>query len=479
MAHSRPPSESVPTARSARLQRESAPPAEPLVADIESLDLEGHGVARVDGKVAFIEGALPGERVLWQRHRSKSRFDTGRVVQVLRASSLRTTPYCPHFGLAQGSCGGCSMQHLEARAQVSIKQRMLEESLARIGHVQPETILRPISGLSWYYRHRARLTVRYIERKGGVLVGFHERASSYVADMGTCKVLARPVGDLLLPLRELVGSLSIRDRLPQIEVAVARHTTALVLRILAGLNDNDRELLRAFARKHGVQLWLQTGGPDTAQPLDPPDAQQRLALPLAEFGLELPFRPTDFTQVNHRTNEVLVRRALSLLGVQEDDVVVDLFCGMGNFTLPLATRARRVLGLEGNVALLARAAATAQDAGLQSKVQFLARNLFEWSGQDWLALRAAAGGVVHRLLIDPPRDGALAVVQALIEDRLPPKRLVYVSCNPATLARDCGWLVNQGHWHLRAAGVINMFPHTSHVESLAVLEPPDESLPGS
>jgi 23S rRNA (uracil1939-C5)-methyltransferase len=393
------------------------------------------------------------------------------VVQVLRASNLRTTPQCPHFGLTQGSCGGCSMQHLEGRAQVSIKQRMLEESLVRIGHVRPEMILRPISGMLWHYRHRARLTVRYIERKGGVLVGFHERASSYVADMGTCKVLAHPVADLLLPLRELVGGLSIRDRLPQIEVAVAQETTVLVLRILAELNDSDRALLSAFAQAHGVSLWLQTGGPETAAPLDASVAH--LALPLPEFGLELPFRPTDFTQVNHRTNEVLVRRSLALLGAQSDEVVVDLFCGMGNFTLPLATRARLVLGLEGNAALLARAQATASSAGLGTKVRFVTRNLFEWTAQDWQALRASAGGRIDRLLIDPPRDGAQAVVQALIGDPSPPRRLLYVSCNPATLARDCGWLVNQGHWHLRAAGVINMFPHTSHVESMAVLEPPE------
>jgi len=469
------------TARRARLAQDRGPPAAPLVAEIESLDLEGNGVARVDGKVAFIEGALPGERVLWSRQRAKARFDTGRVVQVLRASSLRTTPGCPHFGLAQGSCGGCSMQHLEARAQVAVKQRMLEESLARIGHVRPETILRPIAGRSWHYRHRARLSVRYIERKGGVLVGFHERSSSYVADMQTCKVLARPVADMLPALRELVGGLSIRDRLPQIEVAIAQGRTALVLRVLAEPDQNDHEKLLAFAGRHRVELWLQRGGPDTAVPLEGPAGPGELALPLAEFGLQLPFRPTDFTQVNHATNEVLVRRALNLLQVARSDVVVDLFCGMGNFTLPLATQARRVFGIEGNAALLARAASAAQAAGLGGRVEFALRNLFEWGAADWLALCAGAGGTIDRLLIDPPRDGAYAVVQALVDAARQaaeqgraaplPRRLVYVSCNPATLARDCGWLVNQGGWILRAAGIVNMFPHTSHVESIAVLEP--------
>jgi 23S rRNA (uracil1939-C5)-methyltransferase len=442
-----------------------------LEAQIDSLDLEGQGVARVDGKVVFIEGALPGERVRWQRLRAKARFDTGRVVEVLSASSQRTTPRCPHFGLQPGSCGGCSMQHLEVRAQVAIKQRMLEESLARIGHVRPQMVLRPIAGLAWHYRHRARLTARFIERKGGVLVGFHERASSYVADMRGCEVLAHPVGALLPALRELVGALSIRARLPQIEVAVAQGSTVLVLRVLEAPSAADRGHLLAFAGTHAVQIWLQPGGPDTAAPLEGAPAAAPLALPLPEFGLALPFRPTDFTQVNHRTNEVLVRRALGLLGVQAGDTVADLFCGMGNFTLPLATRARRVLGLEGSPALLERAAASARAAGLGERVQFAVRDLFTWSPADWLALCEQAGGRIDRLLVDPPRDGAMAVAQALAQGQRPPQRLVYVSCNPATLARDCGVLVNEGGWQLRAAGVINMFAHTSHVESIAVLEP--------
>ncbi len=458
------------TPRAARLGRPAPAPAEPQLADIESLDLEGRGVARIDGKVAFIDGALAGERVRWQRQRAKARFDTGQVVEVIGSSTLRAVPRCPHFGLVQGSCGGCSMQHLDARAQVSVKQRALEETLWRIGHVRPQMVLRPICGLSWNYRHRARLTVRYIEKKGGALVGFHERASSYVADMRECPVLAPSVARLLLPLRTLVGALSIRDRLPQIEVAVAGSTTALVLRILAPLGPGDREALLAFAARHVVSFWLQTAGPDSAAPLDPLDAAV-LALPLPEFGLALPFRPTDFTQVNHRTNEVLVRRALALLEPQPQDVIVDFFCGMGNFTLPLATRARHVTGLEGSAPLLARAAAAARDHGLGERTRFIARNLFEWTLDDWCALRADAGGRIDRVLIDPPRDGAQAVVQALAQDPQPPRRVVYVSCNPATLARDCGILVEQGHWQLRAAGVVNMFPHTAHVESIAVLEP--------
>jgi len=460
----------VATPRSARLAREAAAPAEPLFAHIESLDLEGRGIARIDGKVAFIDGALPGERVLWRRDRAKARFDTGRVVAVLQPSALRAEPHCPHFGLEQGSCGGCSMQHLDARAQVSVKQRMLEESLWRIGHVRPEMVLRPICGLSWNYRHRARLTVRYIEKKGGALVGFHERASSYVADMRVCPVLAASVATLLVPLRDLVSSLSIRERLPQIEVAVAQQVTVLVLRILAPLAEADHPLLHDFARRHGVSFWVQTSGPDSAEPLIAGEPNS-LALPLPEFGLSLPFRPTDFTQVNHRTNEILVRRAVALLAPEPGDAVADFFCGMGNFTLPLATRCRSVIGLEGSPPLLRRAEAAAANAGLSDRVRFLTRNLFDWAGEDWPALRAAAGGTIDRVLIDPPRDGAADLVAALAQDPNPPKRIVYVSCNPATLARDCGTLAEAGRWTLRSAGIVNMFPHTSHVESIAVLEP--------
>lgn len=438
------------------------------MANIESLDLEGRGIARIEGKVAFIDGALPGERVLWLRTRSKARFDTGRVLQVLRPSSARVAPRCPHFGLQPGSCGGCSMQHLDPRTQVSIKQRMLEETLWRIGHVRPELVLRPVCGPAWHYRQRARLTVRYVARKGGVLVGFHERASSYVADMRQCAVLPEKVSGLLLPLRSLVERLSIRDRLPQIEVAVAQHRTVLVLRILAPLSDTDRRLLAEFSLEHGVSLWTQTSGPESAEPLHRQE-EYGLSLALPEFGLSLPFRPTDFTQVNHRTNEVLVRRALALLAPQAHEVVADFFCGMGNFTLPLATRALRVVGLEGNASLLQRAQRAAQLSGLGHKVSFATRDLFAWTAEDWAALRRSFGGRIDRVLVDPPRDGALAVIKAIASE-FPPQRIVYVSCNPATLARDCGWLVHEKGWHLRAAGVVNMFPHTSHIESIALLE---------
>ena len=440
---------------------------------IDSLDLDGRGVARRAGKVVFVDGALPGERVEAELIRSKPRYETARTVHVCRASPLRAVPRCPHFGLHAGACGGCSMQHLEPRAQVALKQRALEDALWHLGRVRPQQVLRPIIGPSWEYRHRARLTVRHVAKKGGVLVGFHERASSYVADMRTCAVLPARVAGLIVPLRELIAALSLRERLPQIEVAVAQvqrdEEIVLVLRVLQPPSDADLERLRRFQAAHDVSLWLQPGGPDSAAPLDGRQGRT-LSLSLPEFGVTLPFAPTDFTQVNHRINEVLVRRALRLLDVGSQHRVIDFFCGLGNFTLPLATRALRVIGFEGSPTLVQRAERAARDNGLAAKVEFRSSNLFEWTGNDWDAVVERLGGV-ERALIDPPREGALAIVRSLAAALARPARIVYVSCNPATLARDAAILVHDGGWTLRAAGVVNMFPHTSHVESVAVFEP--------
>lgn len=446
---------------------------EVFAVEIESLDQEGRGVGHRDGKAVFVEGALPGESVRYERRRNKPSYESGRVVAIERASVLRTQPRCPHFGLGPGACGGCSMQHLDAHAQIAIKQRVLEDGLWHIARIRPERILRPIAGPAWRYRYRARLTVRHVAKKGGVLVGFHERASSYVADMRSCEVLPSKVSGLLVPLRRLVESLSIRDRLPQIELAVAdgqgRLQIVLVLRVLNSPNEEDRTRLAAFAASEGVELWLQPGGPQSAVPLDPRQpAGLRLELP--EFGVSVPFGPTDFTQVNHSVNQALVARALRLLDPRPGDAVVDFFCGLGNFTLPLATRAAHVYGFEGSAALLERARAAAQVNQLASRVTYGVCNLFEWTADDWDSIVRRAGGVA-RVLIDPPREGALAVAQALVATRSPPGRVVYVSCNPATLARDCAILVHEAGWRLRAAGIVNMFPHTSHVESIAVLEP--------
>ncbi len=434
-----------------------------LTLDIESLDLEGQGIAHHEGKVVFTEGALPGERVLARVKRRKPSFDKAKVERVLRPSSQRTQPPCPHFGV----CGGCAMQHLEPAAQMAVKQRSLEDALEHIGKVKPRQILPALQGPTFGYRHRARLSVRLVQKKGGMLVGFRERGSSYVADMQTCLVLPPHVSALLMPLRELIGGLSRPDRMPQIEVAVGDESTVFCLRHLEPLTPDDLDRLRAFGVRHRIDWWLQPKGPETAHPLDPARADV-LAYALPAHGLRMHYRPADFTQVNPYINQALIARSLTLLDVQPGDRVADLFCGLGNFSLPLATQGRAVVGIEGSATLVARAREDAARQGLADKAEFAELNLFEVD-IDWLR------GLGHfdRMLIDPPREGALAVAQALAalapDER--PRRIVYVSCNPATLARDAGMLCHVGGWTLKAAGAVNMFPHTGHVESIAVFEP--------
>jgi 23S rRNA (uracil1939-C5)-methyltransferase len=440
-----------------------------LTLEIESLDLEGRGVARHEGKVVFVSGALPSERVTAEVIASKPKFDRARLVEVQRESSQRVVPRCPHFGQHAGACGGCSMQHLHADAQLAIKARALEDALWHIGRLRAQQQLPPLAGPAWNYRHRARLSVRFVVKKGGVLVGFHERGSSYVADMHECHVLPEKISVLLLPLRELVAALSIRDRMPQIELAMDARHVVLVFRNLAPLNDSDRQLLDRFGTEHQVAIWMQPQGPSTVQPLNAAHAVT-LALDLPEFDVRLPFGPTEFTQVNPAINESLVGRALRLLEPQADEQLIDFFCGLGNFTLPMARRARRVIGIEGSAELVTRARAGAELHGLGSRCEFGVRNLFEFTAADWAAL-TQRHGPIDRVLIDPPREGAMAVAQVLAGLADKPRRIVYVSCNPATLARDCAHLVHEGGWTLLAAGVVNMFPHTAHVESIAVLVP--------
>ncbi len=438
--------------------------------EIESLDMEGRGIGHLKnedgtpGKVIFVEGALPGERVGFQSFRRKPKWEAATLTEVQRESAQRVPPQCVHFG----TCGGCAMQHLEPAAQVAMKQRVLEDNLWHLSKVRAETMLRPIHGPTWGYRYRARLSVRHVAKKGGVLVGFHERKSSFIADMQTCEILPPHVSAMLVPLRRLVESLSIFDRMPQIELAVGEETTALVLRNMAPLTSEDEDKLKAFADQHGIQWWLQPKGPDTVYPFYPAEAPLYYALP--EFDVRMPFKPTDFTQVNHRINRVLVARALRLLEAQPTERIADLFCGLGNFTLPIATQAREVVGIEGSATLTGRAQENAALNGLAEKTGFFVRNLFEASTEDFVAL-----GKFDRMLIDPPREGALAVCQAIVglgqeHPELKPKRIVYVSCNPATLARDAGLLVHQGGYTLKQAGVVNMFPHTAHVESMAVFD---------
>ncbi|NCT99533.1 MAG: 23S rRNA (uracil(1939)-C(5))-methyltransferase RlmD [Comamonadaceae bacterium] len=452
---------------------------------VESLDIEAQGIAhRADGKVVFIEGALPFEQVSVSVHRKKNNWEAATTTAVHRESSQRVRPRCPHFGLHAGACGGCKMQHLHPAAQVAIKQRVLEDNLWHLGKVRAETILRPIEGPAWGYRHRARLSVRHVHKKGVVLIGFHERKSRYVADMGVCLVLPPHVSDMLAPLRELIFEMDARETCPQIELACGDSVTALVLRHLEPLSEDDLSRLRAFGQRHGVQWWLQAKGPDTVRRLD--EGGEELSYALPEFGVVMPFRPTDFTQVNPSINRVLVSRALRLLDARADERVIDWFCGLGNFTLPIATTAREVLGVEGSEALVARSRENLARNGegrarAFAPTRFAARNLFEMTPE-----QLVTDGVAQKWLVDPPREGAFALAKALADLHqqpelrggwTPPTRIVYVSCNPATLARDAGLLVHQAGYRCVAAGAVNMFPHTAHVESMAVFELADAGRP--
>lgn len=431
------------------------------IAVIESLDHEGRGIAHVEGKAVFIDGALPGERVRYTSFRSKAKYENARADAILKASSQRVQPRCSQFGV----CGGCSMQHLEPGAQAAAKQRVLEDALWHIGRLRPEAILPPIIGPAWGYRRRARFTVRLVARKGGVLVGFHEKRSSYVADMDSCAILPAPISALLPGLKKLVTGLSIADRLPQIEVAAGDMPPVLVFRILQPLTALDETALRNFAEDHDVTIWLQPGGPDSAAPFHPAAAPQPFYR-LPDYDVTLHFRPTDFTQVNHDVNRVLVRRALGLLDVQPGESIADMFCGLGNFTLPLARVGARVVGVEGSAALIARARENAARNQLADHIDYHVANLFTVTPEmlaDW--------GPFDKMLIDPPREGAVDLVKALdASDTGAPKRIVYVSCNPATLARDAAVLVHEQGYRLVSAGIANMFPHTSHIESIALFQ---------
>ena len=458
--------------------------------EVDALDIEAQGVARrADGKVVFIEGALPFERVSVKVNRRKNNWEQATLTAIHEESSQRVRPRCPHFGLHAGACGGCKMQHLHVAAQVAIKQRVLEDNLWHLAKVKPEMVLRPIEGPTWGYRWRARFSVRHVRKKGTVLVGFHERKSRYVADIRECHVVPPHVSGLLLPLRELIGSMDAIETCPQIELACGDEVTALVLRHLHPLSQGDLAKLRNFALTHaGVQWWLQPQGPDTVHPLDEPSAGRivELAYALPEFGVTMPFKPTDFTQVNPHINRVLVSRALRLLDPRRNERVIDWFCGLGNFTLPIATLAGEVLGIEGSETLVARSRenyernrAMGRSGAPLAKAEFAARNLFDITAEQLMG-----HGTAQRWLVDPPREGAFALAKAIADLHqqpalrgawTPPRRIVYVSCNPATLARDAGLLVHQAGYRCAAAGVVNMFPHTAHVESIAVFDATGEN----
>ena len=523
---------------------DTTPPAPSKWLHIESMDLEAQGIAhREDGKVVFVDGALPYEWVVANVNRKTGNWEKASLTEIIKDSSLRVTPKCPHAGLHTGSCGGCKMQHADASAQVAIKQRVLEDLLSHLGRVKPQTILRAIQGPDWGYRYRARLSVRDVRKKNQVLVGFHERKSRYVANMTVCPILPPHVSALLMPLRALIESLEAREHCPQIELACGDQVTALVLRHMVPLSTADQTLLLEFGATHRVQWWLQPKGLDTVALMpstDPRHDSQNdtLSYGLPSFGVVMPYRPTDFTQVNPHINRVLVSKAISLLKPSEEDCVIDWFCGLGNFTLPLATLARKVIGIEGSQELIERSRENlalnlnripdSKDPKRKaqprpkplSSTTFIAKNLFTITGEDLMQLDHA-----QKWLIDPPREGAYALVKALVElinpgcttndesdhdvartpaaliapgaahgkiERIdqggdsaltpasqalttptpftPPQRIVYVSCNPATLARDAQCLVNWGGYVLTHAGIVNMFPHTAHVESMAVFE---------
>ena len=434
---------------------------------IESLDHEGRGVARADGKAIFIEGALPGELVDYRSFRKKRNYELATLNQLIVASPQRVSPPCPQFG----TCGGCSMQHLQAVSQIAVKQRVLEDALWHIGRLRADQIYSPISGMEWQYRHRARLAVRCVPSKGGVLIGFHERRSSYIVQMDSCEVLPAHVSALIPHLKLLIGQMSAPDRLPQIEVSIGDSTdsrsgggsTILVLRHLTPLTRDDQALLREFADLHRIGWYLQPQGPESAHPFYPVDVQP-LQYCLPDFAVKLDFHPIDFTQVNFGVNRMLVRRAMALLQPLPGERIADMFCGLGNFSLPVARLGADVVGIEGSPGLVARAEQNAEANGLTRRCQFFSANLF-----DVTVGTLAAYGRFDKYLIDPPREGAIALVTA-ISEQTAPKRILYVSCNPATLARDAAVLVHLKGYALKGAGIACMFPSTSHVESIALFE---------
>ena len=428
-----------------------------VAASIERLTPEGRGVAHIDGKVTFIEYALPGEQVMMQYTRNSSKFDEGKAVEVIHASAERAQPLCAHFGL----CGGCSLQHMNADAQINSKQQALLDQLQYLANVQPETILSPLRGPLWGYRHKARLGVKFVFKKNKVLVGFREKAESLLADISHCKVLHPSVGEKLEELSQLIMGMAARSTIPQIEVAVSDSATALIFRHLEPLSESDQQALIQFAQQHNFHIYLQSAGPDSICPLWPAQADT-LRYRLDNHNITIEFSPDDFTQVNPEINRQMLDRALTLLDLKADEKVLDLFCGLGNFTLPMARQCAQVTGVEGAVSMVVKARHNAQINGLEN-VEFHAADLAgDLTGYPWLNQQ------YDKILLDPPRSGAMSMLKHL--GKLGASRIVYVSCSVATLARDTQVLVHEFGYKLTAAGVMDMFPHTAHVESIAVFD---------
>jgi 23S rRNA (uracil1939-C5)-methyltransferase len=431
----------------------------PQTATIENFSHDGRGIARIDGKTTFIQGALPGETVSFQYTRVKRDFDEGFVLSVESPSPDRVTPRCPHYQL----CGGCSLQHLSENTQIQVKQSLLADLFQRIGHVTPERVLDPLTSKAWNYRNKARLSVRYVEKKQATLVGFREKNNPrYITEITQCPVLNAKVDEQIRHLRALIDSFDAPGCIAQIEVAAGDEDVALLFRNLSELSSRDKDILRAFGQSTGFTLYLQPGGTDSVTLFYPETADPFLHYALPDENIRFRFYPTDFTQVNAGLNRAMVARAMDLMDLKADDVVLDLFCGLGNFSLPLAKRCAWVVGVEGSDAMVLRAKMNAQDNAI-SNAEFYCVDLDK---PDALAEIATKGA--NKLLIDPPRSGALEIVKQI--DKLKIERIVYVSCNPATLARDSDILVNQHGYRLVAAGVMDMFPHTAHVESIALFE---------
>lgn len=431
---------------------------------ISSVDIEGKGIARIDGKTVFVEGALPEEVVEIEIYRQKPNFDLARLLNIVTPSLKRVTPECPNFG----KCGGCSLQHIEFNTQVEYKQQVLIDNLKHIGRVSADNILEPVFGVPWNYRHRARLSSRYVRKKESALVGFREKGTSYVTEMSECLILPKFISDLIPSLRNLLSSLSIREYIPQIEVAIGANVIVLVFRVMENLVMNDEELIKNFVNTHStiinpIQIWLQPKGIDSCYPFYPAEVP-RLDYKINDFNLTMPYYPTEFTQVNPYINSQMIKMAIELLKPTDKDTVFDFFCGIGNFTLPIATMAGKVIGIEGNEQLVSRAISNAKHNRLEHKATYIATNLAKID-ENWLE----SLGHADKWLIDPARDGAAILVQS-INKKTAPSKIVYVSCNPATLARDADTLVNIHGYKLSHAGVINMFPHTSHIESIAVFD---------
>lgn len=429
------------------------------VATVTSFTHDGSGVARLGGKAVFIEGALPGEKVRFRYLQRRKRYDTAELVEILEPSPDRVTPPCPHFG----ACGGCDLQHLRPERQLQAKQQILSEQLERLGKVKPESWLAPIIGPALGYRRRARLGVRLVPSEGGVVIGFRQKNKSFLENLQTCLVLEPRVAVLLPALRELVAALSCPDRIPQIEVAVGYSAAALIFRHLVPLTHEDRERLAAFGEHHDIRIYLQPSRPDSITPLWPADPEP-LSYRIPAFDVEIRFEPADFIQINDAVNNATIEQALKLLELTPDDKVLDLFCGLGNFTLPLARRAGHVLGVEGETGLVSRAKANAELNKI-TNVEFVSADLYrESSSATWNSFGT------NKLLLDPPRGGAIEAIKSLVEPL--PSRIVYVSCYPATLARDSEYLVNALGYRFAAVGVMDMFPQTSHVETMALFIKP-------